>query len=154
MSVPAHQLTIVKQLGIPIDNQSLPSLQADVIQDGVIGYSLQGNPKGRAADLIRWANLQSAPTLALDTRSGSDTAAGETFEPSISAAATFTLAQPKSGLFSSAGSRHIGELYLGDICVPPSLYAPMRLRITSTFFQRATSFALFECGLASSLNLP
>ncbi|WP_283431106.1 hypothetical protein [Neorhodopirellula lusitana] len=53
MRVPAHQLTIVKQLGIPIDNQSLPSLQADVIQDGVIGYSLQGNPKGRASDLIR-----------------------------------------------------------------------------------------------------
>ncbi|WP_442505870.1 NAD(P)H-hydrate epimerase [Novipirellula sp. SH528] len=132
--VPAHQLTIVKELGIPVDEDSIPDGEVDVILDGLIGYSLRGNPRGRASDLIRWANQQSAATLALDTPSGLDTASGQVFEPSISASATFTLALPKSGLFSSAGSRHIGELYLGDISVPPSLYAAMGLAIPTSLF--------------------
>ncbi|TWU25302.1 Bifunctional NAD(P)H-hydrate repair enzyme Nnr [Novipirellula galeiformis] len=132
--VPAHQLSIVQQLGIPVDDKSLPGREVDVILDGVIGYSLRGNPRGRAADLIRWSNQQPAPTLALDTPSGIDAASGGVSDTSILAAATFTLALPKSGLFSAAGSRHVGELYLGDISVPPSLYAAMGLTIPPSLF--------------------
>jgi hypothetical protein len=34
-----------------------------------------------------------------------------------------TLALPKEGLRADGVTRHVGELYLADIGVPPSLYA-------------------------------
>jgi len=53
---------------------------------------LKGNPRGTAGALIRWANAQDAPILALDAPSGVDTATGVVFDPAIKAAATMTLA--------------------------------------------------------------
>ena len=70
--------------------------------------------------MIRWANGQPAPILALDAPSGLDTATGEVFDPAINAAATLTLALPKQGLRSRR--QYVGELYLADISVPPALY--------------------------------
>jgi NAD(P)H-hydrate epimerase len=90
--------------------------------DGVIGYSLKGSPRGAAAELIRWANAQDAPVLALDIPSGIDAATGNGFDPAIRASATLTLALPKEGLRAPGAERYVGELYLADIGVPPSLY--------------------------------
>lgn len=123
--VPAHQLAIVQRMGVqvaPADAISA-TLDADLVVDGVIGYSLAGAPRGGAADLIRWANTQSAPILALDTPSGLDTATGRAFEPTVRATATLTLALPKEGLRAAGVDPYVGELYLADISVPPALYA-------------------------------
>jgi NAD(P)H-hydrate epimerase len=38
------------------------------------------------------------------------------------ATATFTLALPKSGLFEESAQDWIGDLYLGDIGVPPRVF--------------------------------
>lgn len=92
----------------------------DLIIDGIIGYNLQGSPRGNAAAMIKWANVQSAPVLALDVPSGLDAETGEIHLPVIKATATLTLALPKIGLKSSA-SDVVGELYLADIGVPPVL---------------------------------
>ena len=132
--IPAHQLSIVQTLGIPIHETSPSFDTPDLILDGLIGYSLEGAPRGRIADLIQWANSQSAPVLALDTPSGIDTASGTAFEPSMTAAATFTLALPKAGLLGDAAVPHVGELYLGDISVPPSLYSAMGLTVSPSLF--------------------
>ena len=129
--VPGHQLDIVRRMNVlvslagGVDGEDT----ADLIIDGIIGYSLQGSPRGTAATLIQWANNQPAPILALDAPSGLDTTSGTVFEPAIQAAATMTLALPKGGLLSSSGVRQVGELYLADISVPPSLYAAPALNI-------------------------
>ncbi len=70
--------------------------------------------------MIRWANGQPAPILALDAPSGLDTATGDVFDPTINAAATLTLALPKQGLRSRPA--HVGLLYRAAIRVPPALY--------------------------------
>jgi NAD(P)H-hydrate epimerase len=123
--VPAQQLSILGKMELQISQPGdtvLPSEPggADVIVDGLIGYSLSGSPRGTAAELIQWANEQTAPILSLDTPSGLDTSTGEVFDPAIKAAATLTLALPKQGLRSH--SKQVGELYLADISVPPALY--------------------------------
>jgi len=123
--VPAQQLSILSRMQLPIaqpgDAELLSkSSGADVIVDGLIGYSLSGSPRGTVAELIRWANKQSAPILSLDAPSGLDTATGKVFDPVIKAAATLTLALPKRGLRSQ--SKQVGEIYLADISVPPALY--------------------------------
>jgi NAD(P)H-hydrate epimerase len=123
--VPADQLGTLRLMRLPISppgSTAFPDEASDVdlVVDGVIGYSLSGAPHGPAAEMIRWANGQPAPILALDAPSGLDTATGEIFDPAINAAATLTLALPKQGLRSQR--KHVGELYLADISVPPALY--------------------------------
>jgi NAD(P)H-hydrate epimerase len=66
---------------------------------------------------------QDRPVLSLDAPSGVDTTTGQVFDPAIRARATMTLALPKKGLRASGVEEYVGELYLADIGVPPSLYA-------------------------------
>lgn len=123
--VPARQLDVLRQMQVSITAQASAITGAealDLIVDGVIGYSLKDNPRGTAADLIRWANDQNAPILALDAPSGVDTTTGTVFDPAIKATATMTLALPKEGLRATGVEEHVGELYLADISVPPALY--------------------------------
>lgn len=123
--VPYKQLSIVTRMGITVSSVDTIASQSagDLIVDGLVGYSLRGAPRGSTAQLIRWANAQSTPTLALDVPSGIDAATGTVFEPVIAADATMTLALPKQGLKMPAAAELVGELYLADISVPPSLYA-------------------------------
>ncbi len=123
--VPALQLDILRRMNVPVAQvDALAQVEtADLIVDGVIGYSLKDAPSGTAAELIRWANAQGAPVLALDAPSGVDTTTGTVYDPAIKATATLTLALPKEGLRKPGVEGQVGELYLADIGVPPSLYA-------------------------------
>lgn len=122
--VPAHQLDIIRRMDIAVGrHQSLDGIEAAMVLDGVIGYSLRGAPRGEAAALIRWANGQQAPILALDVPSGLDATGGVIRDPAIRATATLTLALPKEGLLAAAAADHVGELYVADIGVPSSVYA-------------------------------
>jgi len=122
--VPAHQLDILRHLGLPVQigiaENDFPQL--DLIVDGIIGYSLQGDPRGTAAQIIAFANDHAAPTLSLDIPSGLDSTTGTPYTPTIHAAATMTLALPKIGLQSKNAAPYVGELFLADISVPFQLY--------------------------------
>lgn len=130
-AVPGHQLAILRRMGVPVAPAEAVESggPADLVLDGIIGYSLKGNPRSSAATLIQWANLQPAPILALDIPSGLDGSTGDAHEPTIRATATMTLALPKTGLFAAGAAPLIGELYLADISVPPGLYASPALQI-------------------------
>ncbi len=123
-SVPAHQYDILNRMRVTTQQayELERVLPMDLIIDGVIGYSLSGSPRGSAAELIRWANAQGAPILALDTPSGLDVTTGEAYDPTIRATATMTLALPKHGLLAAQSLEFVGELYLADISVPTELY--------------------------------
>ena len=72
--VPAHQLEILRRM--PVDVSQAGGLDSaerpELIIDGVIGYSLQGAPRGAAADMIRWANGQgrTSPRIGRAVRRG------------------------------------------------------------------------------------
>ena len=122
--VPAHQLGILRRLGVNISHDGFPDddFTPDTILDGVIGYSLKGDPRGRAAELIQWANAAHVPVLALDVPSGVDSTEGVVRHPSIVATATMTLAAPKVGLAVPDAQPNIGELFVADIGVPDLVY--------------------------------
>ncbi len=123
--VPQRQLSILERMGLETDvagnETELP--ESDLVVDALIGYSLRGAPSGVSASLIRRANSQTAPVLSLDVPSGVDTTTGTVYDPSVRATATMTLALPKEGLRTPEARGAVGELYLADISVPPSLYA-------------------------------
>lgn len=131
--MPAQQLAILQQMGVrcvtAVAGSTLPP--ADLIIDALIGYSLQGDPRGIAAHLIEQANKHPAPILSLDAPSGLDVTTGQVYVPCIQAASTMTLALPKAGLEENEGV--VGELYLADISVPPALYAHVGLTVGPIF---------------------
>lgn len=104
---------------------------AAVILDALLGYSLTGDPRGAYADLIRVANASRRPVVSLDVPSGLDATDGTIYSPTIDAAATLTLALPKTGLME--GRSVVGDLYLADIGVPRALYAQMGLEVGLIF---------------------
>jgi NAD(P)H-hydrate epimerase len=130
-AVPGHQLEILRRMSVPIvQADTLTELESpQLIVDGVVGYSLRGAPRGTAAEMIRWANVQPAPILALDVPSGVEATTGTVFDPAIRATATMTLALPKQGFLVPGVETNVGELYLADICVPPALYASSALAL-------------------------
>ena len=130
--VPAHQLDVLDRMGVPTVAE--PPV-ADLVIDALIGYSLRGNPRGRSADLIEWTADQDAPVLSLDTPSGLDVTTGAPGRPSISAAATLTLAAPKTGLLEADT---VGDLYLADISVPPAVYDAFGLEMPVDLFGQDT----------------
>ena len=131
--IPLHQYKILKRMGISIQlaDEIDQVDSSDAVLDGIIGYSLNGNPRGFAGKMILWANSQKAPVIALDTPSGLDLTSGKLYTPITEADATLTLAMPKKGLFDSEAKKVIGELYLGDISVPQELYQEKTLELSA-----------------------
>src|SRR5260370_29480729 len=113
---------MVARMGIEVAAEPQP---AALVVDALSGYGLRGDPSGRTAELIDWANAQASAILALDNPSGLDVTTGRAGTPCIRAAATLTLALPKTGL---AGAGETGELFLADVSVPPAVYR--RLGVT------------------------
>lgn len=95
---------------------------ADLILDGLIGYSLKGAPRGRALEFIEAANASGVGIVALDVPSGFDGTSGTAPGTVMRADTTLTLALPKTGLSQKANERHVGALFVADISVPPALY--------------------------------
>lgn len=92
--------------------------RADVILDGLVGYSLAGAPNARTAVLIHAANQDPALTVSLDVPSGLDASTGHMAEPTVRAAITVALALPKIGLRAPDVAATVGDIYLADIGVP------------------------------------
>lgn len=139
--VPRHQASILLKMGLELleaeacDKERLEELlgSADVIVDALIGYSLSGAPRGLAAVLIEKANASGRPIVSLDVASGLDAGSGRVHEPSIRATATLTLALPKTGLGTDEARGRVGDLYLGDLSVPPGLYRRLGLDVAPLF---------------------
>lgn len=141
---PGQQLAILERMGIqPVAGPPGP---VDLIIDGLVGYSLVGEPHGRAAQLIDWANAQPAPTLSLDVPSGFEAASGTLPGLAVRAAATLTLALPKRGLLSAGVAPSVGEVYLADISVPPALYGRLPVPLAVPTFSKGDIVRILRPG--------
>lgn len=118
--VPAQQLELFAHAGGDVVEGpiSAGSSRPGLVIDAIIGYSLQGAPRGRALEMIDWANAAGAPILALDIASGIDATSGGAPGAAVVATKTMTLALPKHGLCAS----QCGELVLADIGLPAEVY--------------------------------
>jgi NAD(P)H-hydrate epimerase len=104
-----------------------------LIIDALIGYGISGDPRQPVAGWIESANNSGKPILALDAPSGLDATTGIPGNPCIKAAATLTLALPKTGLLTRQAKNYVGELYLADISVPPELYLHLGIEVPNLF---------------------
>ncbi len=113
----------------------LKKYRGDLIIDALVGYGLKGAPAGWTKDVIEIINAHKIPVISLDVPSGLDATTGEVHKPCIHAAATLTLALPKTGLLNPDSKRVVGSLYLADISVPQMLYMEMGIDAGPIFVQ-------------------
>ncbi|MGH1492644.1 MAG: NAD(P)H-hydrate epimerase [Acidimicrobiales bacterium] len=116
--VPQHQLDILHRMGVPMSDDLV---DADLVVDALLGYSLRGEPRGRPLELMTQLRAHEGPVVALDTPSGLDVTTGAPLGAVVRADVTMTLALPKTGLRDAV---EVGELLLADISVPPSVTGP------------------------------
>jgi NAD(P)H-hydrate epimerase len=123
--VAAKQAHILDRIGVEFSSRPK---DADLVLDGLIGYSLSGAPRGRALELIEWSHGRTV--LSLDVPSGVDSETGSTPGAAIRATSTLTLALPKTGI---VGHEHTGRLFLADISVPPQVYRAFGIDLETPF---------------------
>ena len=103
--------------------KGLRDLKADLLIDGLLGYSAKGAPRETVATMIGAANASRVPILAVDLPSGIEPDTGATPGAAMHAGATVTLALPKPGLTSPKARDYVGELLLADIAIPHAAFA-------------------------------
>jgi NAD(P)H-hydrate epimerase len=134
----SQQLTTARAAGVGVieGDAALETIArggADLLVDALIGYGLNGPPRGWTAEVITLSATAGLRVLSLDVPSGLDASSGDPFAPCVQAAATLTLALPKTGLLAPAARAHVGTLYLADIGIPPRLYAEFGLNVEGIF---------------------
>ena len=113
--------------------------RADVVIDGLLGYSATKPARGEVARLILLATAAAAPnkTIAVDLPSGLHPDLGtRPLEPQggvMHAAVTTTLALPKPGLLVKAARIHVGELLVADIGIPDAAFAKLGIDTRGLF---------------------
>lgn len=134
----ASHLDTVGRLGIPIlaGNTVTELPPAELLIDGLLGFSTTRPPAGTTAALIDLANASDTVRLAIDVPSGLHATTGEPYEPCLRADVTLTLALPKSGLLAPAATSYVGNLAVADIGVPPAAYARIGVDVPTGLFAR------------------
>ena len=127
-----RQYDILASLSVPLD---AAALDADLLIDGLLGYSIAGPPRDAVSDLIRAANVSRVPILAVDLPSGLHPDTGQPLGITIRAALTVTLALPKRGLMNTQSRALVGELLLADIDIPPQAFDPLGIDTRGLFEQ-------------------
>lgn len=118
------QVAVVRDATMHEDEFDGPrALASDLLLDGLLGYGSNGAPRGTVAELIAAANASGVLLLAVDLPSGLDPDTGARPGVAVRAAATVTLALPKTGLRAPEAADAVGRLLLADIGIPPSAFA-------------------------------
>ena len=132
--IPAEQLSIARRLSIPIHEEAESLGEPALVLDALLGYSQRGEPRGRAAELIRWC--AGRRVLSLDVPSGLELVTGTLHTPHVTAEATITLAAPKTALAGAAANAAVGKLFLADVSVPALVYERLGLAYRTPFTRR------------------
>ena len=126
-----RQHDILERLGLLCDKVAIED--ADLLLDGLLGYSVTRPPRDAVAEAIRAANASRLPILAVDLPSGLDPDTGEPLGVTIRAALTVTLALPKRGLIETRSGALVGDLLLADIGIPPQAFDRLAIETRGLF---------------------
>jgi len=127
-----------------------------LVVDGLFGIGLARDIDGEAAKLVRYANEQRCPVLALDVPSGIEADSGRVLGCAVRATHTVTFMALKPGLLTLDGPDHCGELRVADLELDVRrLVAPSAWVAEPALFQEALKRRPrnFHKGMAGSLGI-
>ena len=109
-SIPIHEVT---------DSSELPSVDAEIVIDALLGTGTKGKLKPPLTQLVKYINSLHAFKLAVDAPTGIDSDTGEVLGTAVKAKVTVTFHKAKTGL--EKAKKHVGELIVKDIGLPKEL---------------------------------
>ncbi len=124
-------LEIARKIGIKITEVPTETLwdknrhllkEAMVIIDAMFGTGLSNPLTGLMARVVEDINNSGALVVSVDIPSGLSADTFELIGPTVRADFTVTMAAPKIAHIFPPAEDYVGELYLADIGVPPSLF--------------------------------
>lgn len=121
----SHHLKLLEKMHVPITlfvEKKEWIEQADILIDGLIGYHLEGAPRGVFKDAIKAMNHAGKKIISYDVPSGVDPTTGECLDLCIQAFATLSLAMPKKVFETKEGRAKSGKIFIADIGIPKFLY--------------------------------
>jgi|SRR6056297_711825 len=126
----AAQYRILNEMNVSVTTSdgSDACSEANTVVDSLIGYGLQGEPRGQTRDIIDYCNNIETPMISLDVPSGFNATTGERPGSAIEPAEILTLALPKTGLQETEC-----PLYLADISIPSVVYDRVGIDYHSPF---------------------
>ncbi len=122
--MPLHQWKILKRIGVK-ETKNVNFKKYSLIIDGLLGYNINGNPRGKFAKLIISANNSKLPILSIDLPSGLDATTGKAYNPCIKAITTLALTAAKKGLINSSKT---GKLLVSYMTVPEVVNKKFKLK--------------------------
>ena len=124
-----HQLNLIEKMDVqileyPKDSPATETMiaRSDTVIDALIGYNLDGAPRGSFQEMIDLINESGKTVVAYDVPSGLDATTGECPGSCIKTNVTLSLAVPKEGLRAGDGPAASGTVFVGDIGIPAFLY--------------------------------
>lgn len=111
-----ENLAVLRADGLEPVTDEVPD-PGGVVVDALVGYGLEGAPRGRLADLVAAANDAAGPVVSLDVPTGVDATDGSRPGDAVAPDRTLTLALPKTGLVGGGG-----DLALADLSIPAAVY--------------------------------
>lgn len=124
-------LEIARKIGIKITEVPTETLwdknrhllkESTVIIDAMFGTGLSNPLTGLMARVVGDINNSGALVVSVDIPSGLSADSFEVIGPTVKADFTVTMASPKIAHIFPPAEDYVGELYLADIGVPPSLF--------------------------------
>ncbi|PIR74789.1 MAG: NAD(P)H-hydrate epimerase [Candidatus Magasanikbacteria bacterium CG10_big_fil_rev_8_21_14_0_10_47_10] len=124
-----HHLQMITMMKVPIMLYSKNKEKAcrligisDILIDALIGYHLDGTPRGVFKEVIKLINATGKKIIAYDLPSGIDATSGECRSLCVQAYATLSLALPKRAFRIKKSRAACGRIFIADIGIPEFLY--------------------------------
>ena len=115
---------------------------AQTVLDAIFGTGLRRPPEGVFADWITTINGSGLDIVAVDVPSGLDADTGQAYSPCVRATTTITFTLPKRGLLLLDGPRVAGDVWVGDIGIPPQALREIGVDPPEGLFQLSEIFKL------------
>jgi len=129
------EIFTLRKMGVSVDHVNPNWSSSDLIIEGIVGYSIKGKLKPKLATLCNDLSTSGIPIISNDIPSGVHPDDGYIDKKCIHASQTLTIALPKKGIMGKHLINVIGEIYLGNISVPSSLYSEMGIEVNSNLFK-------------------
>ena len=125
---PLKQYNILRKMKLPFITSDVDFSTFNLIIDALLGYNIEGNPRGLFAEIINKANQSDSKILAVDLPSGLDATSGSPANPCIKATTTVALTMPKTGLVQDPAKPFVGKLYASYMSVPQAVYDKLKIK--------------------------
>lgn len=137
------ELMTLRKMGIKVNDHDRAWEESDLIIDGMVGYNINGKLKASLGNLCLTLSESGIPIISNDIPSGVHPDDGYVDKACIHANQTLTIALPKKGMMGKHLGNLIGDLYLGNICVPENLYSELGIEVPVNLFKDENVISLF-----------